>query len=408
MTMSAHSDSLSQIPAAAAVTTSASAHVLVVDDLEINRDLLARRVKRLGHTFAFAASGKEALDCLRTDSFDLVLLDITMPEMDGYEALAQIKADPRLAHIPVVMVTAIDGVDSIVRCLELGAEDYITKPFNPVILRARIESSLNKKRLADLNVKLLNSLSREMQIAQRIQLGFLPESMPQIAGWPIAASCAPAKHVGGDFFDALVLPGGRLALAVADVCDKGVGAALYMALFRSLLRISLQQAEQSQPAEQILEKAASFTNDYIATVHARDNMFATVFIAILCPQTGRLDYINAGHDSPLLLRHNSSTIESLPPRGLALGMMAGERYQAQHIQINTGDSLFMFSDGLPEALNSQNIAFGEDRVMSAFLATARSPEALLAKLSTELKQHVGDRPPHDDVTMLSLFAESRV
>jgi CheY-like chemotaxis protein len=147
MTMSAHSDAASQLPAASVVPTSASAHVLVVDDLEINRDLLARRVKRLGHTFAFAASGKEALDCLRTDSFDLVLLDITMPEMDGYEALAQIKADPTLAHIPVVMVTAIDGVDSIVRCLELGAEDYITKPFNPVILRARIESSLNKKRL---------------------------------------------------------------------------------------------------------------------------------------------------------------------------------------------------------------------------------------------------------------------
>jgi serine phosphatase RsbU (regulator of sigma subunit) len=214
--------------------------------------------------------------------------------------------------------------------------------------------------------------------------------------------------VGGDFFDALVLPGGRLALTVADVCDKGVGAALYMALFRSLLRISLQQADQSQPAEQILEKAASFTNDYIATVHARDNMFATVFIAILCPQTGRLDYINAGHDAPLLLRHHSLAIEYLPPAGLALGMMAGERYQAQHIQINTGDSLFMFSDGLPEALNSQNIAFGEDRVMSAFLATARSPEALLAKLSTELKQHVGDRPPHDDVTMLSLFVEFQV
>jgi phosphoserine phosphatase RsbU/P len=408
MNMSAYSDSLAQMPVATVVTTSASAHVLVVDDLEINRDLLARRVKRLGHTFAFAASGKEALDCLRASSFDLVLLDITMPEMDGYEALAQIKADPKLAHIPVVMVTAIDGVDSIVRCLELGAEDYITKPFNPVILRARIESSLNKKRLADLNVKLLNSLSREMLIAQRIQLGFLPESLPQIAGWPIAASCVPAKHVGGDFFDAMVLPGGQLALTVADVCDKGVGAALYMALFRSLLRISLQQAEQNQPAEQVLEKAASFTNDYIATVHARDNMFATVFIAILCPQSGRLDYINAGHDAPLLLRHNSSTIESLPPQGLALGMMAGESYHSQHIQINTGDNLFMFSDGLPEALNSQNMAFGEARVLSAFRACAHSPQALLAILSADLAQHIGERPPHDDVTMLSLFAEPRI
>ena len=164
----------------------APAHVLIVDDLEVNRDLLARRVKRLGHSHDFADSGRTALERMRATEFDLVLLDITMPEMDGYEALAQMKADPRLAHIPVVMVTAIDGVDSVVRCLELGAEDYITKPFNPVVLRARIESSLNKKRVADLNARLLKALSREMQIAQRIQLGFLPSALPQLPGWPAA------------------------------------------------------------------------------------------------------------------------------------------------------------------------------------------------------------------------------
>ena len=233
------------------------AHVLIVDDLEVNRDLLARRVQRLGHTIAFAASGREALVRLRATSFDLVLLDITMPDMDGYEALAQIKSDPSLAPIPVVMVTALDGVDSVVRCLELGAEDYITKPFNPVVLRARIESSLNKKRVADLNVRLLQSMSREMAIAQRIQLGFLPDSLPQLPGWPMAATCVPAKQVGGDFFDAWVLDDGLLAFAVADVCDKGVGAALYMALFRSLLRISLQQAPPGQPAAQRLERGAA-------------------------------------------------------------------------------------------------------------------------------------------------------
>ena len=146
----------------------AAAHVLIVDDLEVNRDLLARRVQRLGHSIAFAASGRQALACMRAASFDLVLLDITMPDMDGYQALEQIKADPLLKHVPVVMVTAIDGVESVVRCLERGAEDYITKPFNPVVLKARIESSLNKKRVADLNARLRQAMSREMTIAQRI------------------------------------------------------------------------------------------------------------------------------------------------------------------------------------------------------------------------------------------------
>ena len=380
------------------------AHVLIVDDLEVNRDLLARRVKRLGHTHDFADSGRTALERMRATAFDLVLLDITMPEMDGYEALAQMKADPRLAHIPVVMVTAIDGVDSVVRCLELGAEDYITKPFNPVVLRARMESSLNKKRVADLNASLLKAMSREMVIAQRIQLGFLPLTLPQLPGWPLVASCVPAKHVGGDFFDAMVLPDGTLAFTVADVCDKGVGAALYMALIRSLLRISLQQATPGQTAGAALEYAVAFTNDYIATVHGRDNMFATVFTAVLDPGTGRLDYINAGHDAPLLRRKGQAAPELLAPEGLAVGMMEGVRHTARSTTIGPGDWLLAFTDGLPEAMNARNEPLGEAQVVAALMAASAGPAELLAQLGRHLDQHVGDRPPHDDVTLLCLAA----
>jgi phosphoserine phosphatase RsbU/P len=383
----------------------AAAHVLIVDDLEVNRDLLARRVQRLGHSIAFAASGREALACMRAARFDLVLLDITMPDMDGYEALAQIKADPLLAGIPVVMVTAIDGVDSVVRCLELGAEDYITKPFNPVVLKARIESSLNKKRVADLNAALLQSLSREMAIAQKIQLGFLPDKLPQLPGWPVAAVCVPAKHVGGDFYDALVLPDGRLAFTIADVCDKGVGAALYMALFRSLLRINLQHAARGQDAASLLVNAVSFTNDYVATEHARDNMFATVFTAILDPATGQLDYINAGHDAPMLLRQGAASAERLPPEGLALGMMADQPYQSRRTEMRRGDRLLLATDGLPEALNPQDQALGDERVATAFSAATNSPRELLANMHAELVQHVNGRQAHDDVTLLCLFAQ---
>lgn len=385
------------------------AHVLIVDDLEVNRDLLARRVKRLGHSHDFADSGRTALARMRATEFDLVLLDITMPEMDGYEALAQMKADPRLAHIPVVMVTAIDGVDSVVRCLELGAEDYITKPFNPVVLKARIESSLNKKRVADLNARLLKAMSREMVIAQRIQLGFLPLALPQLPGWPLVASCVPAKHVGGDFFDAMVLPDGLLAFTVADVCDKGVGAALYMALIRSLLRISLQQAAPGQTAGAALAYAVAFTNDYIATVHGRDNMFATVFTAVLDPGTGRLDYINAGHDAPLLRRRGQPAPEllapeGLAPEGLAVGMMEGARHTARSTTLGPGDWLLAFTDGLPEAMNARHEPLGEAQVVAALMAASAGPAELLAQLSRQLDQHVGDRPAHDDVTVLCLAA----
>lgn len=383
-----------------------AAHVLIVDDLEVNRDLLARRVQRLGHTIGFATTGREALAAMRAGEYDLVLLDITMPDMDGYEALAQMKADAGLAPIPVVMVTAIDAVDSVVRCLELGAEDYITKPFNPVLLRARIESSLNKKRVADLNARLLQSLSREMAIAQRIQSGFLPEALPSLPGWPIAASCQPARHVGGDFFDALLLPDGRLAFTVADVCDKGVGAALYMALIRSLVRISLQQAPAGEAAADMLERTVRFTNDYIATVHGRDNMFATLFTAILALDSGRLDYINAGHDAPMLWRSEGAAIEPLPPEGLAVGMMAGAPHRARSTHLARGDRLLVYSDGLPEAVNASGQPFGEQRVQALLAGCCSGPPALLAVITAALAGHVGDSPPHDDVTLLCLQAEA--
>ena len=382
----------------------AAAHVLIVDDLEVNRDLLARRVQRLGHSIDFATTGREALVRLRAASFDLVLLDITMPDMDGYQALEQIKADPQLSHVPVVMITAIDGVDSVVRCLELGADDYITKPFNPVVLRARVESSLSKKRVADLNARLLQSMSREMAIAQRIQLGFLPDAVPQVPGWPLAAHCVPARQVGGDFFDALVLRDGRLAFTVADVCDKGVGAALYMALIRSLLRVSLQQTQPGQAASQMLAHAVAFSNDYVATVHARDNMFATVFTAIVDPSTGQLDYINAGHDAPLLLRRQTSALEQLSAHGLALGMMAGHVHQPQSTTLQAGDRLLVFTDGLPEALSPEGLALGDAAVSAALQAAADTPQSLLAQLQAELSRHVAGREPHDDVTLLCLFA----
>jgi serine phosphatase RsbU (regulator of sigma subunit) len=176
-----------------------------------------------------------------------------------------------------------------------------------------------------------------------------------------------------------------------------------MALFRSLLRISLQQAQPGQAAAQRLERAVAFTNDYVATVHARDNMFATVFAAIVDPATGQTDYINAGHDAPLLLRRGAVEAERLPPQGLALGMMAGQAHRACRTRLSAGDRLLVFSDGLPEALSPQNQDFGGERVSAAITQPADSPQALLSSLQDALARHVGNRDPHDDVTLLCLF-----
>ena len=373
--------------------------LLVVDDLEINRDLLVRRVRRLGHEAGIAANGREALEQLRAESWDLVLLDITMPVMDGYDTLRYIKADPLLADTPVVMVSAIDETDSVVRCLELGADDYLTKPFNPIILQARIESSLAKKRLADQQRLLLKAMSREMEIGQRIQQGFLPEAMPVLAGWDLAGCCVPARQVSGDFYDAFVLPSGRLTLIVADVCDKGVGAALYMALFRTLLRAMSCQAGASEASSETLARTVAFTNDYIAGIHGSESMFATVFFAILDPASGHLDYINAGHDAPIVKRGSGGEVVRLGPSGGAVGLLPGIRCPVQEIDLQPGDSLFAFTDGVTEAVGDSG-DFGEAALLQV-IATA-GPEAAryLESVQTRLALHVGSRQAHDDVTML--------
>jgi class 3 adenylate cyclase len=156
-----------------------TARLLAVDDDEMNRDMLVRRLQKLGYQVGEAATGREALQKLKDGNFDLVLLDILMPDLDGFQTLEFMKADPRLRHIPAIMLTALDDVDSIVRCIEAGAEDYVAKPFNPVILRARITASLDKKRLRDQEQAFLNQLQLERSKSERLLLNVLPKAIAE-------------------------------------------------------------------------------------------------------------------------------------------------------------------------------------------------------------------------------------
>lgn len=153
--------------------------VLVVDDNEVNRDLLARRLQRQGHLVTVAEDGLQALELMRSEPFDLVLLDIMMPQMNGYQVLENLKADEQLRYIPVIMISAVDDIDSIVRCIELGAEDYLSKPFNPVLLKARISACLEKKRLRDQEQAYLQELNEEKEKSERLLLNILPQAIAQ-------------------------------------------------------------------------------------------------------------------------------------------------------------------------------------------------------------------------------------
>ncbi len=231
--------------------------ILVVDDIEANRDVLSRRLKRQGHTVTTAENGSQALQSLRESVFDLVLLDIMMPEMDGYEVLRRLKADPALGHIPVIMISALNELDSVVRCIELGAEDYLPKPFNPILLKARIGACLEKKRSRDRETQdhrrmqelagalaLQNSemtrwrkaLEADLAVARRTQQALILSVPPLAEGWQVEVVYKPLIQVGGDAYGWRQLDNEVWLFWLADATGHGVAAALLTTLIASLFK----------------------------------------------------------------------------------------------------------------------------------------------------------------------------
>ena len=210
--------------------------ILVVDDEPFNLDYLEQELEDSDYQITAACNGQEALRKIQAEPPDLILLDIMMPVMDGFQVLSHLKADPARRDIPIIVISANSDMRSVVKGIEMGAEDYLPKPFEPTLLHARITASLEKKRLRDLEHIYLQGLERELDIARDIQKGFLPARLPCLKGWELAAYFKAAREVAGDFYDAFLLPDNNLVFLVGDVCGKGVGAALFMTLFRSLIR----------------------------------------------------------------------------------------------------------------------------------------------------------------------------
>lgn len=380
------------------MTTQERGHILVVDDNESNRDLLVRRLTRRGHTAATAENGAVALERLRADRCDLMVLDIMMPVMDGYEVLARLKADEALRNLPVIVVSALGELDGVVRCIELGAEDYLFKPLNPVLLHAKIDACLERKRLRDAERAAAAALKHELELARRTQADFLPAELPRVPGWELGAAFRPAREMAGDFYDAFALPGGRLGLLIGDVCDKGVGAALFMALTRSLVRAF---AEQAGPAQADPLQAVRLANGYIVRHHRQSHRYATIFFGVLDPAGGALCYVNAGHPAPALVRRGGA-LDLLEASGPAVGFMPGSDFAVVEAHLAPGDTLLAYTDGASEARNARGDLLGEARLLDALRGPAPGAAALMARVERAVRAHAGDDPPADDITMLAV------
>ena len=388
------------------MTAAADAALLVVDDNEDNRYTLTRRLNREGYkNLTMAANGREALNKLREQPFDLVLLDIMMPDMNGYEVLEQVKATPSLRDIPIIMISALDEVDSVIRCIELGAEDYLNKPFNPTLLRARVGASLEKKRLRDEVRKNFERLSEELDAARALQLAMLPSQFPVCSpSQPVAvhAIMQAAREVGGDLYDCFYAGEHTFCFLVGDVSGKGASAAMFMARARSLVRITVNlwrewRTDEIDPGMLIeaVNRELCQNND--------DRMFVTLFLGQIDTSSGVVSFVNAGHPPPHLLSAQGQTTQIEAKPAMPLGVRRQAQYQTRTFTIQPGDALFVCSDGVFEALNDKGDLFSIERLSQLLReANAAEPLEIVRAIKEAVDAFTGTAPRADDVTALAL------
>jgi len=252
-----------------------------------------------------------------------------------------------------------------------------------------------------------------MEKGRAIQQEFLPQQLPRLKNWEIAACFYPAGRVSGDFYDAFELPDGSIGLVIADVCDKGVGSALYMALFRSLIRVFAQHAtigagsvSKAGSGEEIIDspkglKAVSLTNNYIARNHDQEAMFATLFFGILDPQSGTMHYINAGHE-PLYVKNSSGIKGVIEPTGPAVGMFPDSDYRFGRVQLEQGDILVGYTDGVTDARSPVDELFTRSRLKTILTQPFESAGELIERVKASVFSFIDVAPRYDDVTMLAV------
>jgi len=380
--------------------------ILSVDD-ESDLELLLtqyfrRKIRKGEYEFDFAHNGLEALTLLlKNKDYDIILSDINMPEMDGLTLLTKINEMQNPA-LKCIMVSAYGDMGNIRQAMNNGAFDFATKPIDLDDLSVTIEKAIeqiNYIKMMEKEHVQLESLKGDLVIAREIQLAILPRVFPPFPEdadkLDIAASMTAAKDVGGDFYDFFRIDEDRIGFVIADVSGKGVPAAIFMAVSRTLIRAT--GISGTSPGECI-----TYSNKLLAQ-ESVDCMFVTVFYGIYNTKTGEIVYCNAGHNPPYILKQNG-TVEALPmAKNPMVGAIADMTFQEETLQLEKGEILVMFTDGVTEAMNTQNEEFGEDRLMDTLEeVTMHSSQEIIDAVKADVKTFTGEAEQSDDITLLVL------
>jgi len=383
--------------------------ILVVDDEPDILDLVELTLASRDFEVDTATNGREALEKARSGRPDLVLLDLSMPDMDGFEVIERLRSDARTSELPVIMLTARAQISDKLRGLSTGADDYITKPFNLDDLVSRVSSVLERSRKPAYSSPLLGALgewsgeieqlARHLETAAQIQRSLLPAEAPQLPGFSLTGELESSLNVSGDFYDFIPLDGGRFGVTIADIRGKGVPAAMLMVMVRTVLRIVAR--EVPEPG-QVLKRI----NDFLAA-ETEPDLFATIVYGILDPRAWTFTYSNGGHCFPVLVNAERPETGRLDVGGTLVGVFDTAEFEEEVVELRQGDLILLYTDGVTETEGPDEERFGEERLLRIAEDSAGLTGAeLCGTVRARLSEFAGTSRRADDVTLVAIQVES--
>jgi len=374
--------------------------VLIVDDVKANVDILVQALRE-DYKLSVALGGQQALDAVQRNPPDLVLLDIVMPDIDGYEICRRLRAAETTRDLPIMFLSSLEDVKDKARGFEVGGNDYLTKPFEVLEVKARVRSLLRAKAYAD---AVKAAAERDLRIAREIQMGLLPSNVAaQIEGTGLQthAILEPAQQVGGDLFEVLRLGPDRVLVAIGDVSGKGIPAALFMAVTMTLLR---SMARQGHPPEEILRRL----NDELLEQNPR-GMFVTLQCLLYDLTRRSVTCASAGHHGAVLMTPGQpAKLVFTSSSGRVLGLLPADEIASETLQLQPGETLVLFTDGVSEAFDANQELFGEERLLSCLAASAtKSARETTLTVLDAVRRYATGAKQSDDITVVSVRYDGR-
>lgn len=378
--------------------------ILVVDDMEQNVELISRYLTAAGYSVIMANNGRAALKKVKITPPDLIILDIMMPELSGYDVCKNLKANEDTKYIPILMVTALDSKDTRTRSFEVGADDFLTKSFDKTLLLSKVKSLLRIKHLSDqlknqyaeLEEK-NNLLDYQLKMACEVQKALIEDRHFTFSGIEFIGKYMPTMDVGGDLFDIYTIDKDRVGILMSDVSGHGISAALLTSMMKLMFRTLI--TKYIMPDDLLEAMNTEFTKMF---GNKLTDVYSAAFYALVDLEAGFIYYSNAGHALPIYYNSEDLTVSELEANGVPIGMMPNTEYIVKSKKIHKGDLLFFYTDGLSDSLYKNNYDEFLEKLKQTICENAVHPLEEILDLITNQFYNMDEETKHanDDVSMI--------